>query len=204
MKKSLQNGYEVVSKDDEIGYARLPRDDVSGGVWAVLNEGASKAATNYKTTIRSATRSAGAYANPSPKDQYYSPYHPNTILTPDTNIDTHTLLWIKRVPEQIEAGFDYTLNLLAVIGYRNNNSFGFLCRQQNEINKNCRWRVFQFQYCAVSISPEYSELLDVSRPTLCHVHHHHHVEVRWEEYRTELRNKARLWKDKANEANKAI
>ena len=146
MKKSLQNGYEVVSKDDEIGYARLPRDDVSGGVWAVLNEGASKAATNYKTTIRSATRSAGAYANPSPKDQYYSPYHPNTILTPDTNIDTHTLLWIKRVPEQIEAGFDYTLNLLAVIGYRNNNSFGFLCRQRNTINLNCRWRVFQLQY----------------------------------------------------------
>ena len=127
MKKSLQNGYEVVSKDDEIGYARLPRDDVSGGVWAVLNEGASKAATNYKTTIRSATqgykttiRSAGVYAHPFPKDQYYSPYHPNTILTSDT-YDPHTLLWIKRVPEHIAASFAYTLNLLAVIGYRDNN-----------------------------------------------------------------------------------
>ena len=75
----------------------------------------------------------------------------------------------------------------------------------------------ELQVACVSTSiPEYEELLDVSRPTLClksyietmgHVHHHDHVKVRWDAYRTALQrtreNKAAdatLW----NEADEVI
>ena len=114
----LTGDYEVVSKDGAIGYALLPNpilptttEDTTDD-WAVMNRGAWTAAKNYQwTRPETGTHEyPSRYTQPVNKNQYYSPYHPNTIprnipsnMEHDTiyDTDTHTLLWIRREPDVI-------------------------------------------------------------------------------------------------------
>ena len=224
----VTHGYEVVRTEDAIGYADL-RDGGGNNEWAVMDTRTWIAAKEYaKEFERPETgfhRSPTMYTQPKNKGEYYPPYHPNTISMsdprPDTNYDTDTdtLLWIKKTPKEISTAtylHPYSLHLLAVIGYKNYNSFGFLCQQVNRTNRNCRWRVFQFKYAAprISISPG---IPHVSRPILClksyiktvfnilgRSYTVAEITARLQVYIKELKEKAQWWQHKTNEAQKAI